>query len=294
MYAARTLADSISPAGIRLTTLEAIFPRMILAEMNTHRVLSRNSASSRAIPPETHIDRIREHPFVPAAFHQRVKGMGQGAALNEREQQAARAVWENAAEYAARYAEQLMGMDVSKAHVNRILEPFMWHTAIISSTDWDNFYALRCPPGDEVDYDFPAQPEFQQVAILMRKAMRESAPAPIGYDQWHLPLVNLLEMKEDHDTLGDPLYWPMVSAGRTARVSFDTQDNYEEPDASYDRAVRLKSNGHLSPMEHCATPAKHYPADTGNFRGWKQLRKHIMGEDNLVGRLEGRLHWDAD
>ena len=41
-FEAKVLADSVSPAGHRLTTLEATFPRFVLAEFNTHRVFSRN------------------------------------------------------------------------------------------------------------------------------------------------------------------------------------------------------------------------------------------------------------
>jgi hypothetical protein len=37
------------------------------------------------------------------------------------------------------------GVGLTKQLCNRLLEPFMWHTAIISATDWDNFFALRCP-----------------------------------------------------------------------------------------------------------------------------------------------------
>src|SRR4051812_47823071 len=79
-YAAKILADSLSPEGIRLTTFEVTFPRFILAEFNTHRMLSRNSASSRAIPTEKLLKRVIDTPFVPS-FNKRVKGMGVGEAL---------------------------------------------------------------------------------------------------------------------------------------------------------------------------------------------------------------------
>lgn len=74
-YEAKVLADSVSPAGVRLTTLEVTFPRFILAEVNTHRMLSRSSASSRAIPIEKRIKAVEEDPFVPEAFGRNRKGM---------------------------------------------------------------------------------------------------------------------------------------------------------------------------------------------------------------------------
>src|SRR5260221_3370646 len=67
-FEAKVLADSLSPAGYRLTTLEATFPRFVLAEVNTHRVFSRNSASSRAIPIAKQLRRVLEEPYVPIEF----------------------------------------------------------------------------------------------------------------------------------------------------------------------------------------------------------------------------------
>jgi hypothetical protein len=54
----KILADSVAwHGGERLTTFEVTFPRIVLAEFNTHRMLSRNSASSRAIPVEKMLTR---------------------------------------------------------------------------------------------------------------------------------------------------------------------------------------------------------------------------------------------
>ena len=294
MYDAKVLADSVSPAGVCLITVQATFPRFILAEVNTHRVFSRNSASSRAIPPEKHIERVREHPFVPEVFCERVKGMGQGAPIED--QEVAREDWLQAAAYACTQAELLMEHGISKSHVNRLLEPFLWHTAIISSTAWENFFALRCPEGEEVDLDFPAQPEFQRVAILMRRAMRASSPQPVGPHAWHLPLVSgedreIARRSRAQDPSWDDGRWlAEVSAGRCARVSFDRQGEYEDPEDSRRRARRLLEAGHLSPFEHPATPSV---SGSGNFTGWLQLRGTVPNEANRVGAIEGRAGWEV-
>ena len=92
LTAAKILADSIGPHGIRLTTMEVVFPRPYLAEFNTHRMLSRNSASSRAVPTEKQIERVLENPYLPM-FGARVKGMGVGEALDPREQGACQRRW---------------------------------------------------------------------------------------------------------------------------------------------------------------------------------------------------------
>jgi hypothetical protein len=305
-YASRVLADSISPDGVRLTTLLVTFPRFILAEVNTHRMLSRNSASSRAIPTEKLIERVRTNPFVPETFNKRVKGMGVGAVLESQDLSSARAEWLMASENAAAHAEALMKLDVDKSRANRLLEPFMWHTAIISATEWDNFFALRDHPA--------AQPEFQIVAKLMRASIEGSTPLELGYDQWHLPLITFEEWdnlelgrgeaQRHKDGLPSDVTphrfrehverIKLVSAGRCARVSFDTHENWEPWDASEERAKKLMTNGHFSPFEHVARPFSggepHPPLGffVGNFRGWVQMRKEIPHEDNfaLVGHPE--------
>lgn len=288
MYKARVLADSVSPAGVRLVTVEATFPRFILAEVNTHRVLSRNSASSRAIPPEKLIDRVINEPFVPETFNKRVKGMGVGEALDDEKLQRAHDAWILARNFAVDQATELLELDVDKSRVNRLLEPFMWHTAIITATEWENFFALRDHPG--------AQPEFQIIAALILEAMQASTPEPKGEGEWHLPLILDETYDGDHVLSEDQLYWPKVSAGRCAKVSFDTHENYESTEESYKRTTeKLEPFGHLSPLEHPAqVPAPHRQLKfKGNFLGWVQLRKLIPHEYNRVGFLEGRPDWQS-
>ena len=61
-YQANVVADSVSEDGYRLTTMVVNMPRIILAEFNTPRVFSRNSASTRAIPIATHSISTRGTP----------------------------------------------------------------------------------------------------------------------------------------------------------------------------------------------------------------------------------------
>ena len=75
MHSARILADSISEHGHRLTTFELCFPRIVLAEHNTHRQFSRNSASSRAIPIERMLRMVQDNPYVPSHWGKNQKGM---------------------------------------------------------------------------------------------------------------------------------------------------------------------------------------------------------------------------
>lgn len=273
MYAARILADSIGPHEVRLTTVEATFPRFILAEVNTHRMLSRNSASSRAIPTEKQIERVMREPFIPE-FNKRVTGMGVGEAFSGSENRRYKRRWLEARDAAVKAAEGFLQVDKSRA--NRLLEPFMWHTAIISATEWENFFGLRCHPA--------AQPEFRRIAEMMQEAMWLSEPRRLNFGDWHLPLVF-----EDDDfginLRSEPLTAPQVSAGRCARVSYDRHHDEDAVPESLRRWQRLSDSGHWSPGEHPAQCVALGPPGSqfhGNFRGWKQLRKFYENEDNFA------------
>jgi thymidylate synthase ThyX len=305
-FDAKVLADSVSPAGHRLTTLEATFPRFVLAEFNTHRVFSRNSASSRAIPIAKQLRRVLEDPYVPIEFGSNQPGMQAGPALAGEKLQAAEAEWLRARDHAVRHVlaliagpaafgpgddlhEQLGRVDeaireksqpaewlnVHKQVANRLLEPFMWHTVIVTATEWDNFWNLRCHPD--------AQPEIRLVAERMRDAREASEPNELQYGEWHLPLVRSEDRAEGTPT--EDLI--KISAGRCARVSYLTHAGVRDLDADVQLHDRLLESGHMSPLEHPARPLNREELRdgewSGNFRGWFSYRKTISGEANPLG-----------
>jgi thymidylate synthase ThyX len=92
-YSARVLLDSVSPAGVRLTTLEVTFPRFVLAEFNTHRVFSRNSASSRAVPTSKLLERVENDPVLPIEWGRNKAGMSASEVLSAEEESEAKRVW---------------------------------------------------------------------------------------------------------------------------------------------------------------------------------------------------------
>ncbi|HEY9085229.1 MAG TPA: FAD-dependent thymidylate synthase [Candidatus Tyrphobacter sp.] len=256
-YSARVLLDSISEAGLRLTTLEVTFPRFVLAEFNTHRSFSRSSASSRAVPTSKILARVDEDPVMPLEWGRNQKGMTASEVLTEEEEEEAKRAWLDARDAAVAHARRLQALHVHKQVVNRVLEPFLWHTVIVTATEWENFFELRCAPN--------AQPELRQAAMLMRDAMNESTPALVAQGAWHLPLLQLDERSLDIETQ------KKVSAARCARVSYLTHEGKREIEKDLELYERLKSDRHLSPFEHVATPAED-TAFHANFRGWMQMR----------------------
>jgi thymidylate synthase ThyX len=140
----------------------------------------------------------------------------------------------------------------------------MWHTVIVSSTDWDGFWTQRCSP--------LAQPEIRAAAEAMRDAVHASTPTPRASGDWHLPYIT----DEDRTEAGHaPDTLRRVSAARCGRVSYLTQDGRRDLDEDlqlYDRFVTADPP-HASPLEHVATPATASDSpQLGNLRGWRQLR----------------------
>jgi thymidylate synthase ThyX len=263
-FEAKILADSISPSGHRLTTFELTFPRVILAEFNTHRMLSRNAASSRAIPTEKLIQRVLDDPFVPD-FRLNQKGMQAGEVLADEDAEQARAFWINQRNQAVSHARTMHGLEVHKQYVNRLLEPWMWCTVIASATDWANLFHLRCDP--------QAEPSFQTIAGMAKDLYLSNEPREIGYGEWHLPLTD----GDDFGNLPD-IEIAKVSVGRCARVSYLTHDGKRDIAADIELHDRLAASGHWSPFEHVAMPHR-FPRGSGNFLGWEQYRKRFQNEN---------------
>lgn len=275
MYSAKIIADSVSRHGQRLTTMEVVFPRMVLAEFNTHRVFSRNSASSRAIPVEKQLRKIKEQPFVPEYWGANQSGMQAEAELIAEAKDAALDEWLAARDSAVAHVEKLLDIGLHKQLANRILEPFMWHTVIVTATEWSNYFALRA---NEM-----AQPEIRKVSELMQTAYEASTPKQLSDDEWHLPLIQEEEYDGVFEKSDDAR---MISAARCARVSYLTHEGKRDLSADIILYDRLTSGGHMSPLEHVARPLTKDELSEGefrgNFRGWMQLRKLVPNEDDYA------------
>jgi len=256
MYRAVIVADSIA-FGVRLVSMELTFPRFILAEVNTHRMLSRNSASSRAIPVERRVEQVRERPFMPEQFLKNKSGMQGGDPLDEQSAGDARLEWQMAADAAVESAARLAKIGVHKQYANRVVEPYAWHTALVTATELDNFFALR----DHKD----AQPEFQIVARLAREALAASKPRELQVGEWHLPYVTEADEERAEGPIrgsfgpDGPFYdgaaWDRllkVSVARCAAISFERQHVEKQLEQYIARHDQMRTAGHMSPFEHQA------------------------------------------
>jgi hypothetical protein len=308
---ARIICDSIGPAGHRFTTFEMKFHRFVLAEVNTHTLLSRNSESSRAVPYPKKRRSLMGTPALPLVWAAEQSGMQGGHPLSDEDMLITADLWNQLLVEVIEITDQLSHYDpdadmrkpgyepewptqepLHKSIVNRLLEPWMWHTATVSAVDWAGFFAQR-----SWNHTKLAQPEFGSVATLVEDLYLASEPTEIGLGGWHLPYVREEEYSEFkmHELR-------QLSTARCARTSYLTHTGERLPEKDFEMFERLKNPGdgvqHASPFQHVATPEPRnehrltiYPEDygcegpprelvvpiVGNARGWLQFRHIELG-----------------
>ena len=281
---AQVIADSISQQGCRVTTFEATMHRFVLAEFNTHRVFSRSSASSRAIPVPKRMEDFRHRPAFPLTLPAEQAGMQGGAELEG-----------EARDDAIDFLTELHGLNydkiagyldshsdpttrLHKSVLARYMEPYLWHKVIVTATDWDGFFGQRVSP--------LAQPEIHHPAELIRDAYDQSTPDLLRNGDWHLPYVN--ESERDEFEILDLV---KLSTARCARVSYLNHDGTYDPEKDIGLWDRLTTADppHAAPLE---MPCR---ADFLNIREatWYMLDGTRKSKDlpyigNLLGFMQAR------
>lgn len=290
MIEAKIIQDSINvSSGKRLTSFVLVLPRIILSELNTHRVFSRNSASSRAVPFNKMKQRCLDNPFVPIKFLKHHKGMQGNAFLEGEEEEMARKLWLEGRDAAVAAADNLHNTGgVTKQLANRMLEPYMWHTVILSGTDFENFFALRAHEDAEI--------HICKLADEMLKAYNNSTPKKLGLGQWHIPFGDNMDeakLRESAVKLYGENYKIdlvnlklKVATARCARVSYFNFEGKDDYISDFKLCDRLFGSipRHLSPAEHSAQ-AKNDKKYYGNFQGFLQYRKMFEDENLKDGRV---------
>jgi hypothetical protein len=261
MLDAKVILDSISPEGYRFTTLECTFHRFILPEVNTYRnAISRNSASSRAIPISKNIAKVIDDTAFPVYWGKNQSGMTAQEELTYEEQLHAKYIWMETRDYVIDAVKKLSDLGLHKQTANRLLEPFLWHTAIITVQDVSaqTIFNQRIHPD--------AQPEFHALAKKMKEAYDASTPQLLHEGEWHMPYIK----EEDREQVSlDEL--KKISIARCARVSYLSHDGIRDLSKDIELFDKLNTATppHLSPFEHVATPCS---GQYFNFCGWKSLR----------------------
>lgn len=322
---AKIIADSSNKFGNRITSYILTYPRIIHSELMTHRMFSRNSASSRAIPFKRMVKMVKEDPFIPIAWQKKHKGM-QGTEYLDSSvkynlkdfievledmfknlkngvedlenileeyghvEQTLKEWWLLARDLAVKSAVFLYAFGVTKQICNRLLEPFMWHTVLVTATEFDNFFNLRCPQycfdvthyGTNVenfgrkeykskkdaitDFNHQGKKNVKNWTNLdwmyVNKSQAEIHIQALAESMWDaMNESSPKELKEGewHIPFGDKIDEGSeksrikIATARCARLSYMTFDgdiNYEKDIELHDNL--LKPPFHASPFEHCS------------------------------------------
>lgn len=293
---ATVLAYSISKAGKKFITWEIEYPRLVLAELNTHRQMSKNSFSSRAVPFAKMVSQLNGRPVrfganqagmqdqgvdfdamveIPAylfgPLQQYMDTFLEGI-IDVRDLQNVEGKVHITAEHAWNLHKFISigvagAMNDAKYHkqvFNRLTEAHQMMKTVISATETDNFFWLR-------DHD-AADPTLHELARVMKEAMDASTPEVLEPGEWHLPYIDVWRDKdgkqcygidaeaEIHVTLEEAI---KVSCARCAAVSYRNEGyGLEKSIEVYDRLVGDERK-HASAFEHCATPMSEHIYEHG-------------------------------
>lgn len=317
---AKIVADSNS-RGHRITTFLLTYPRCIHAEVMTHRVFSRNTASSRAIPFEKMVNILEENPFIPIAFQKAHKGMQGNIYLEGEEAEEAMDRWIDGKNSALQCAKDLANTSVTKQLCNRKIEPYLYHTALVTSTEWDNFLDLRCPkyqiyagPEDTKEVlcegrswkdlmesnnglakDFDTQDtlerlkhsisgaeiHIQVLAEAIWDKLKESTPVALNPGDWHIPFHKDMPFGVSRE---DQIKIAVARCARLSYMNFDGAINHEKDLELHDI---LLSSKHMSPFEHCAKAMK--PIEYYNNARLEMGVYHYGWSNNIRGFIQYRF-----
>jgi hypothetical protein len=263
LISAEIKLDSVSEEGYRLTTFELSLPKQLLAQLNTHRSLSKNAASSRAIPTKKFKESILETPVIPVWTYNQ-PGMIGKRIENQSEIDELDAIWLETRDMVIAQVNKLVAKKCHKQTANRLLEPWFYAKIVCSATDLDWFYYLRDSGS--------AQEEIAILARAMREAQEKSTPILMKPNQWHIPYILPDEKELDISVL------KKISVARCARVSYKTHDDDLLSTIEKDLKLyqQLYDEKHMSPFEHSATPAMTKGYRGSNFKGWVQLREFVQ------------------
>lgn len=302
MISAKILAYSRDHRGRYIVSWELEYPRFIHGEFMTHRLFSRNAASSRAIPVKSMIAAVQESPAMPIHWGMNEPGMQAKQELTGEALEAVQQEWRMASICAVASARIMDHNGAHKQIVNRVLEPFQTMKTVMTATCMDNFFWLR----NHED----AQPEIKELARLMWEALQKSTPNELEPGDWHVPYYQaglwceVYTTNETGEEISTDMYGVTlqdalaISASCCAQVSYRRlDDTLEKAQMIFQRLVDSKPV-HASPFEHQATPMKDYNWDAEEnyrnaFETWEKGITHVdrggeFWSGNFIGFIQHR------
>jgi hypothetical protein len=234
----KVLAATYNPISkTKMISFLVDFPTVLLAELRTHRILTQGSLyehselndfnlsanSARAIPANKYLQKIKDNSFIPI-WTGKQSGMS-GSAVTHKQLEEANHLWLNslqnpiANQDVTSVVNELIELGIHKQNCSRLLAPYAYTTCIISGTEFENFFELRCPKytsdknevffskkafvaaknNKEEGFHYPvseegwnninkssAQPEFQVIAEMLYDLYQE---ADWKESKYHIPFI---------------------------------------------------------------------------------------------------------
>lgn len=250
------LADSINSEHDRLTSFHAHYPRIVLAELNTHRIISKNSSSSRAVPTNKELNLVNQSPFIPSFWGKNQAGMQAKELLSEEESKQCELIWNQIIKYVTGKVKLFNKIGLHKQIANRWLETAQYMNTVLTATDWDNFLSLR-------NHD-DAEPHLHELAKCIKIALEISKPQLLNPGEWHLPFVRTIRNSEGKLEYYIDNNKIQLEDGKKISASCCAQISYRKSDTSLEKAIdlfnkfnfELKNDNppHYSPTQHQGTP----------------------------------------
>ncbi len=226
--------------GDEIITIKLNYPRFILAQINTSRMLSKNTASSRAVPTKSLLEM---DIFIPEHVGINKSGMESTEYLSGKDLKRFQKLWTNLYSKVAKDVIKMQDeLNVHKQTVNRLLEPFLYSTSVLTGTreSWEHLIALRI--------HHSTQPEYQILAQKIQEAISNSIPQKLISGAWHLPYVDSTEPGENFENV-------KISVSCSAQISYrKLNDSKEKALEIYDKLNLVskdpKNPPHSSPAMH--------------------------------------------
>lgn len=294
-------ASQCARTGQKIVTLVLEYPRVIHSQLLTHRVFTKNSSSTRAVPAKRVIEQLRAKP-AEYLWTSNQAGMQGNRIEDEGRLDTIEVLFESARDSQIRLVERLTdpnGLNVHKQNACRLLEPFQNIRVCLTSTEWDNWDWLRIDP--------EAQGEIVDLANMIKQARDEADYEPLSPGDWHVPFVT--RKRDSRDVLRYYVGETEVEVDVAIKVSMScaAQTSYRVLNETVEKAEDIMGKlftgrkVHASPSEHQATPipeVEHRPIGvvstwpegvthmdrchrlwSGNFREFIQNRQLIPNHD---------------
>lgn len=198
LITANIIADSIDKKSNRITSYILNVPQIIVKELLRHRMFSFSSSSMRAIPFNKVLADIRENMFVPIDFQSHHSGMQGSEYLIGEDAESAKKQWVESGLKACEEAEKLYRLGVTKQLCSRIIEPYGYAKILVTATEWENFFKLRCPKYEYYLESYGEEPEIREYFRSRKDMIAKWGDAYVKDLYQTRPRRCVKEFKEEH------------------------------------------------------------------------------------------------